>query len=316
MTNKTQLNARVRFIAGPAEGSYGRIAAFNESTWQADVAMDDGRTARNVPMKLLVVIEEDVITDREKLLDRIRKLHAKAESCKAMGSEAEAATFAASVQKMLNKYRLEMSEVEFTAFETAEPIERERITGEGKRHRVLWAESLADVIARAHFCRLLVLEQSDTIILVGRKTDRTVAAFVIQTLRRFAEESSDREARAFRKQQRAQFGETSADARNFRTAWLASFVNRIAERYREEAQRRDAEAKTTGTSLIRLTNADAQLTQFMREVVKPRAARRLRGRSSANHAGHEAGRAAGSRVNIRSNAIDAGGTLNVRRLPS
>lgn len=316
MTNKTQLNARVRFIAGPAEGQYGRIAAFNESTWRADVAMDDGCTARNVPMKLLVVVEEEVIADREKLLDRIRKMHAKAESCKAMGSEAEAASFAGAVQKMLNKYKLEMSDIEFTAFEKAEPIERERVESEGKRHRVLWAESLADVIARAHFCRMLVLERSDTIILVGRKTDRTVAAYVIQTLHRFASEQSDKEARAFRKQQRAKFGETSWDAKNFRAAWLTSFVDRIAERYREEERQREAEAKTTGTSLVRLTNADAQVRQFMHDVVKPRAARALRSRSSANSAGHEAGRAAGSRVNIRSNGIDATGSLNVRRLNS
>ena len=57
-TTKTTIDARVKISAGPAAGSYGRVRSFDESTWTADVTLDDGRIAASIPMKFLEVIEE------------------------------------------------------------------------------------------------------------------------------------------------------------------------------------------------------------------------------------------------------------------
>lgn len=243
------------------------------------------------------------MTADAKLLDRIRKLHAKAESCAAIGSDAEAQTFAAAVQKMLLKYKLSLSDLEMTRLEAEEPV-GEQWTQSTKRHRVLWAERLAAAVAEAHFCRILVVRGSDAIILVGRETDRKIAEFVFTTLRRTAEELSDKEARRFRKQQRAIHGATLGRNENFREAWLAGFVHRISERYVAEM----ATARgSTGTALVRVDRATSAVTGYMaqrRGVSRSQSGPRRR--ATANDAGREAGRAAGDRVDIRGTGIGSG----------
>jgi hypothetical protein len=309
-----QLDARVRFLAGPATGTFGRITALDEARWSADVRLDDGRLARNVPMKHLEVVPEANVTDREKLLDRVRKLHAKAESARALGNDAEALAFAAGVQKMLAKYRLDMSELEMQTFERLEPIDKSYVYGDKRKARVAWAELLASVVARAHYCRILVVSGSDTIVLVGRPTDRAVAEFVFTTLRRTADENSDRDARAFRRQQRATFGATTGQAKDFRAAWLNAFVNRIAQRYDEERAAMQQEATAAGTSLVRLSNALADVDRHMQSSMRVGRAKHVASRSSSNAAGSALGRAAGNAASIRGTGLGAGNTTSQRQL--
>lgn len=243
--------------------------------------------------------------ERQKLLDRIRKMHAKAESAKAIGSEHEAATFAAAVAKMLTKYKLDMSDLEFSQIEKTEPIDNHVVPGAGKRTRSLWAENLAAVVADAHFCRIMVSRRSDDIWLVGRETDRKVAEFVFITLRRTADELSDKEARAFRKKQRAQYGATLGFDQNFRAAWLNAFITRIHERYLEEQRQQKELARSTGTSLVRLDQSREAVAKHM-DAQKLGRAKPLRGKRSANAEGHIRGRAAGSAVNIRGTGLGEG----------
>lgn len=305
MTTK-QLDARVRFTAGPALNAFGRIVSIDDARWTADVRLDDGRVAKTVPMKHLEVLPEASVTDRDKLLDRIRKLHAKAESARALGNDAEALAFAAGVQKMLAKYKLNMSELEMQTLDRVEPIGQSTVAGEGKSKRVGWAELLASVVARAHYCRILVLPNSDSLVLVGRPTDRQVAEFVFTTLRRTADENSDRDARAFRRKQRATAGSTTGAARDFRAAWLDAFVARISERYEAEREQLRVEAAKAGTSLVRLDNALAQVNAHM-QAMGTRRVKVAGVRASANSAGRALGRAAGNAANIRGTGLGAGG---------
>lgn len=316
MTTKATIDARVKIAAGAASGSYGRIISLDTARWSADVRLDDGRVAKHVPMKHLDVIEEATITDKDKLVDRIRKLLAKAKSAKEIGSEAEAASFAAAAQKMLAKYKLEMSDIEFTTMEREEPVGDEYVQGT-KRSREAWAERLASIVARAHYCRILVVTGSDSIILIGRATDRAVAAYVFTTLREFAERQSDKDARVFRKQQRSQIGATIGTNRNFPAAWLEAFVTRISERYYAERREMEQAAKTAGTSLIRLSNALAVVDEELERRRKSGATSKVKsaaGRSSANDAGHRAGRAAGDAATIRSTGLGAGSSTARKQL--
>lgn len=310
MSAKT-IDARVKITAGPAAGQYGRISAIDGARWTANVRLDDGRTAQHVPMKHLAVIEEATITDRDKLIDRIRKLLAKAKSAKEIGSEAEAASFAAGAQKMMAKYKLEMSDVEFSEMERTEPIGDEYVRGT-KKSREAWAERLASVVARAHYCRILVITGSDTIVLVGRPTDRAVAAYVFTTLREFADRQSDKDARAFRKHQRSYVGATYGANRNFRAAWLDAFVTRIAERYEAERIEMEREAKTAGTSLVRLSNALAEVDREISARSTVKSAKTVRGKFSANSAGYRAGRAAGDAATIRGTGLGSSTTSHKR----
>jgi hypothetical protein len=312
VTTKAQLNARVRITSGPATGAYGRIAHLDESTWKADVVLDDKRVAKGIPMKHLELIAEENVTDRQKLLDRVRKLHAKAESAKAIGNEAEALAFAGAVQKMLAKYRLSLDDLAMEELERNEPIESEWNFDDPIKKRAPWYEALASVVARAHFVRVFFSTRGSAhLYLVGRATDRKIAAFVIHTLARTADELSDTAARKFRKAQRRSVGATTSENRNYRTAWLNGFVERIAERYREEEASIEREQKSSGgTSLVLVQkNALAQIDAHIALTVKFGKARRgaseRRAGYSASQAGRQDGRAAANNVNIRGNGLGA-----------
>lgn len=310
--SKTSLNARVKITAGPAAGLWGRIASVDESTWSGNVALDDGRTAKGIPLKHLEVIDEVNVDgdERTKLLDRIRKLHAKAESAKAIGNEAEAMAFAQGVAKMLNKYRLSLDDLAMEALERDEPIEGEWTDGRGGK-LAQWYEQLASVVARAHFCRCLFSTRaSDSLFLVGRSTDRKIANFVIVALARTADELSDKAARQFRKQQRREVGKTTYDNKNYRTAWLTGFVERIAERYREETERTEREQKATGgTSLVLVqTKSLAQIDQYIKAsvvTVSRRGPKAKHAGINASEVGRQHGRAAANSANIRGTGLGA-----------
>jgi hypothetical protein len=308
---KAELNARVKILAGPALGQYGTITHIDESDWSASIQLDDRRTIPYIPLKHVELIEDAKIDDRQKLLDRIRKIWAKAESLKAMGPEyeQEALTFAAQAQKMLAKYKLSLSDLEMAQLEKDEPIVGEWHDGKGKRAQV-WVEQLAVVVARAHFCRALFSTRGyDQIFLVGRTTDRAVAAFMILTLRRVAEEMSDKAARSFRKNLRKQQGATDYDNRNYRAAWLRGFVERIAERYRDEERKMEVEQQQIrGTSLVLVQkNALAQIDSFIQSSVKTsnrgRGPSERRSGHESSSAGQRDGRNAANNVNIRGTGL-------------
>lgn len=317
MTTKATLNARVKIGAGPATGLFGRIAHVDEATWSADVALDDGRMAKRVPLKHCELIAEAPITDRTKLLERIRKIWMKAESLKTMGPEyeQEALTFAAEAQKMLAKYRLSLSDLEMEAMEREEPVAEEAVEGERKTRVEDWVRTLAHVVAGAHFCRAIMERGSDRVWIVGRSTDRKVCMFIFTTLRRAADEMSDKAARTFRKQQRREHGETSSENRGYRTAWLDGFVERIAERYREENRKMEQEQKKAGgTSLVLVRkNAEVAIESFVNANIPLVTTRSRRGRSgrssgeSAHSSGRAAGRAAANGVNIRGTGLGTSG---------
>lgn len=326
MTTKASLNARVKITAGPATGLFGRISHVDESMWTADVKLDDGRTAKRIPLKQVELIADEPVTDRAKLLDRIRKLWAKAESLKAMGPEYEheALTFAANAQKMLNKYKLSLDDLAMSEMQRDEPVDEEALNRAGKKRVEDWARSLAHVVARAHFCRAIMEKGSDRIWLVGRETDRKVAMYVLTILLRAADQLSDKAARAFRKQQRSEVGATTSDNKNYRRAWLSGFVERVAERYREEEMKLEREQQqSAGTSLVLVKkNALAQVDSFVDanvQLVAPRRPRRSSsgGRSigeNSRDAGRDAGRAAANTVNIRGTGLGAGSTSSQKRL--
>lgn len=92
----------------------------------------------------------------DKVIDKVQKLHAHAESAKKIGNEAEAQAFAAKVQELLTQYKLSMSDVEFARRDDEDPIDQAEVnlTKHGfrtKQVRIEWQEMLAAVIGRSSF---------------------------------------------------------------------------------------------------------------------------------------------------------------------
>jgi hypothetical protein len=259
------------------------------------------------------------MTAQDKLLDRIRKLHAKAESAKHMGSMEEAQSFAAKVQEMLLKNRLEMSDLEMTEMEASEPIEEHVVspdptdTLKAKNKRVAWVERLAGIVAEAHFCKILVMRGSVYIWLVGRKSDREVAQWVIQWLTPYLWKLSHREMMLARKREKA--AGRYYGARGFRAEFIAGFLDRLRERYRaerghvvEEMKQLAAQSSAgsqIGTALVRLDTADKQVAAYVDQKYK-RKASAVRMTRTSNRSGYDAGRAAADKVDLNRRGLGEG----------
>lgn len=106
--------------------------------------------------------------DREKLLDRIRRLLRLAES----PNVHEAATAAATAQELMARHRIEAAALDPAAATEGIVDFRDEPLESSKRLRP-WKTILADVVARANGCRIYQLSHGklDDVVLVGRPED-------------------------------------------------------------------------------------------------------------------------------------------------
>lgn len=268
------------------------------------------------------------MNDRDKIIEKLAKLRAHAESADKIGSTQEAEAFAAMLQKLLNKHKLEMTDIEFQQEEQDEPVEQHPVNWQDvkvRSTRVAWIEQLAIIITRAHFCRMLVHSGSSRITIIGRKSDAAVAEYMLVTLVRAAEKIARFERRAYRREckRRCTYCGESREAHvmlmlqgdshpyargdageGFKVAFLASFTSRLRERYEAE---RKAQENVSELALVRFNRADGAVKDFMTNM-KTRRASIVRGsRFTGNAEGRRRGRAAADNIGLRANAVGAGG---------
>lgn len=243
----------------------------------------------------------------DKILDKLRKLKAHAESAEAIGSEAEAQAFADKINAMLLEHNLELSDLEFEALEEEQPVDREYVDLrrhgiKSKKVRTAWAERLASIVARANFCRVIVQPGSNNFWLVGRREHRAVAEYLIVTLTRAAEEISRKEHARYSWEVYKRDKSTYA-ARGFREAFLQAFVMRLFDRL--EARRRATVVETT--ALVRVDRETRAVDDFMDQLKKNKTVRSGSSlqRSTGSHAeGVRRGRAAADAANLEGRAVE------------
>jgi hypothetical protein len=253
-------------------------------------------------------VDPDVIAKIAKLKERLEH---RAQGGQIPQTEAELEAVAAAMQRLLAKHKLSLTDVEYATIEREEPVAERLVdprkldpTWKHKRQRSDWEERLASIVAKAHFCRIVVHPGHNMISLVGRRSDADVAEYMIVTLQRsiarIADDAYGKHARACLKA-----GDVT-QARGFRPAFLRAFVMRLAERY--EAQRREQEGGST-TALVRFDSARQAVEDFLAAKRADGAhslTRAPRGREAHNAEGHRQGTAAADSVNLRANAVGGG----------
>lgn len=158
------------------------------------------------------------------IIERIQKLHAKAESAKEIGSLHEAEAFAEGVQRMLLKYKLDLSVLDLDTLNIREPQGTTSIIfGKPKKRREPWLEALAGAVARHHGVAMFVMSGTNGQVFAGRKSDREVALFLIGKLVTVALTLADEHVRRVR-----QMGHTSVE--DFRRSFLLGFADAIGRR--------------------------------------------------------------------------------------
>lgn len=253
------------------------------------------------------------MSGKDKVIDRLRKLFAHADSAKALGNEAEAEAFAAKAHELLAQHKLEMEDLTVEQVEAQEPFGKAQVDPfgyekGGKKTRVAWTEQLADVVARAFHCRIMVMTKSSAILMVGRTSDRQVASYVFASLARFASEEAVKQHRKLRYNLYWNNGGDMSGAHEFKASFFRGFNERVRERF--AAMRRKEEAAHTQYSVV-VASADRAVESHMlalRNAGLTKSASAARGQSAGNASGREAGRAAGDRANLSGNGLRAGGS--------
>lgn len=222
------------------------------------------------------------------ILDRIRKLLAKADSSRTMGELHEAEALTAKATEMLTRHNLSMADV--TAEERG--AVREELwtpTDYGfplKLKAILWERYLAAVVAENNFCKTLSCADSNHIWFVGREENRKVAVHIFVMIRRALGSACDELYHA-EYQRLYRLGPIYAKEKmwNWRESFRIGSVERINERL--QALRTEIDAETEGklSAVIHLSGAeidtfigalDLPVAKFETEPLNPSAIRQGR----------------------------------------
>jgi hypothetical protein len=215
---------------------------------------------------------------------------------------------------MLLEHKLSMSDLDFETMEKDSPVVKHYIDYASygvkvKKTRVAWIEELAFIVARAHFCRILVHPGSSRITLVGKEEDIAVAEYLFITLQRAAEKISARAYDIYRNEERRKSIEAYGEAGRhgslphtfgFRESFLASFINRLRERLRELQATMTA---SSSTALVRVNRSEAAVVEFMEQYKKNAGA--LSRPSSAHGEGARRGRSAADAIELGRKGVAA-----------
>lgn len=241
----------------------------------------------------------------EKVLDRLQKMKAMAEGAKAIGSEQEAQAFADMLQKLLLDHKLQMSDLEFQKMEAEQPVEQHTIDQfkhgmKFKNKRVEWQETLAQIVADAHFCRIMVTERTNLITLIGRAEDIAVSEYLFVTLCRALDKIADLELWKYRYEQIKTYGKRGGPAaKGFRASFVNAFLGRLRQRF---AEQRAARVNGQSTALTRIDKSTKAVNDYINNLNCSTA--KDISRSVKFHAeGVKRGRDAADKINLRPLAV-------------
>ncbi len=210
-------------------------------------------------------------TEVETVLARVKKLLTHADSAAALGSQEEAAAFAAKATQLLLDHKLSLSDVELLAEQAEDPIldgwfnpmaHTDIKRGAGAR-RAAWVEEIICAVAAAHFCSVIVLPGSKRVCIVGRKSDGELACYLIVTLITVADRLAVKHERVVRV---AAQKNGDAPPESPKRAFLLGFAAAIAQRLR--AQRQQAMQQGGQHALTVFRSAELAVAEHIKANIK------------------------------------------------
>ena len=230
----------------------------------------------------------------DQIVDKLRKLIRLEASAREIGSFEEAARVAEKIQQWLMQHKISADQV--NTDEVSEPkIGREK-TGSGRTLRYgpgarvpLEDSRLMAVVAEAHFCRSLIIPESNLMYVFGEDEDRAVCVemfrWLARTMKRLARQDLKKAAKRLRRSTRC-----------FYPHFCAGFTYALRGRYSEMRQQTEG----TSTALIRTEAAVAKYTEAFTDSTAPR---RTGKRKRINRNAFFAGVARGHEVSLSTNVV-------------
>jgi hypothetical protein len=238
------------------------------------------------------------VTEKELgMIDKLNKLIAHEKSARKIGNVAEAEAFAAKIQELLFKHKLDMTDLEYSEDEANEPVDAEFVSEydlTGTRRNTDksqgWVGVLINAVAKANFCRAIGSRKGNGTTLVGQPTDRATAKALFKYLYDTCIEAAPAHTLAH-----CGYWADPQEKRRFNKGFKFGFACAIAERLAVEKSKLKAGAQQQG--LIRIDQLEKKVDAKVREEFPS-----LRSSTSSTRslAGYTAGKVYGGAVGINS----------------
>jgi hypothetical protein len=212
--------------------------------------------------------------DRAKVLDKLKKLKAHAQSAHEIKSQEEAAAFANMVQTMIVKHNIEQSELDAFALEEElqmNPMKEISPPSEfmhKHRQRRAWLENLAAYVAHAHFCEVLYAPNRFYVFFCGREAQVQMAVDVYIQLVRTAEKLA--QAEYFKHYHEVRGNDAYASIKGFKPAYLDAFVNRLGTRYRQKMLEMQNDINAAAGAMVLFKSEAQLLKEFLASILNPK----------------------------------------------
>jgi hypothetical protein len=243
------------------------------------------------------------MSPQDKLLDRLVKIRALADSEATLGNTAAAESFARMINKMLLDHELSHQDIDGRAAKDFDPIIEMMVSNrtyhiKEKKQRVAWQENLARIVADAHLCKFLITPGSNTIWFVGTKSHAMVAEYAYGTLVPAVETLATKARARYASEVYRRDGHWKA-LNGFKEAWIKAFIERITERFREAREQAVAQStEGASTALVRLNGALVKVQTYVEDKFKGKKsnASALMRLQSRNAEGSRRGREAANQI--------------------
>ena len=246
---------------------------------------------------------------KQKIIEKVKKLHAKAQSAEEMGSMEEAQVFAAKVKEMMDNHKLSMSDIAYKDYSEAD-IETEVIRWSNYGHkdvskRELWTSKFLGVVCEYNSCRYRVYVGSNACIIYGRRDDieaiKVLLAVLIPVCIRL-------EGRAYHIKYHDVHDNYPRNMwksmlKGFRISWKIGFIDGVLEALEEQSKASQAKALAQGGNyaLVRLSGAIKAVDSYIQANCNSNRTVKSTRNSYNNdgyHRGHKEGKAAVNRNQV------------------
>lgn len=239
------------------------------------------------------------MTQLEKIKEKLAKLKSHQLSADQVGNEEEAASFAAKIQELLQKYELEMGDIEEHVTESIEVgQEKIDISTMQLRNEGRWAQQLFHGVARSNNCIVLTYSNNkDKILIIGHQLNREAVKFIVSSL--------EPQIRALARSSWASYskGPHNEKRNTYIRGFMLGACQTIATRLWDDFTRNKWELAGYNDLVL---NKQAAVDNYLAKHF-PKLGRG-KGITSSSQAGRHAGIEAGHRVGLKRGNLGAGGT--------
>lgn len=208
---------------------------------------------------------------KEKILEKLRKMVAHAESASAIGSTAEAEAFGAKIQSLLDEHNLSMDDVELHAVENS-PIDAEAIYGPSDQpfSRIdPWQGMILNCIAQINGC-FSAESPMGFLIVVGHESDRKLVINFYRYFERLGKQMAADYESSFKRTIEYQMQNVSfyfndplqMKLRSYMTGFGSAVCERLNEVYGS-----DSKAAKHSKALVSLNRRATESEKWIREKV-------------------------------------------------